>query len=196
MNQIEKTITKEVLCNLLANIPMELTYNVILQDRYYDAIVGAFKAQNGPVRFCWIYPEICRRLGATEEDALRGFAPCPYSNAIIDQKGRIRSWVEERSPHSRQYYFRAGKRTNWKAGDRPLLFINPILGEMNNNNDWMPYTHARGAGWSFNPVEANLWLQPSDEILDRAASAYRRQGMRGAVRTNLIQNVPIIAIKA
>ena len=196
LHGMQKTITKEALCDALKAMPGCITFQTVLKDRYHDAIVGAFLAQSGPVRFCDIYAEVCRRLGATEDDAVLGIAPCPYSHERKDHRGIIRSWVEERSPHSRQHYFRGGKRVFWRQGERPLLFVNPFLGECNNRNNWMPYTHARGAGWSFNPTEALNWSKPSDEVLDIAAAAYRKRGMRGYTRTKAVPNVVVAAILA
>lgn len=190
------TISKEALCDALQAMPGRINFQVILKDRYHDAIVGAFLERKNPTRFCDIYPDICRRLGATKEDAVQGIAPCPYSQERKDHRGLIRSWVEERSPHSRQRYFRGGKRVIWKQGERPLLFINPKLGEMNEKNEWMPYTHARGLGWSFNPTEALNWSEPASDILETAANAYRKKGMRGSVRTKATSNIVAIAVKA
>ncbi len=191
-----KTFTKDELCNTLLAMPERVTFQVILKDRYHDAIVGAFRGRTGPVRFKQIYSAICLALGATPEEAEKGFAPCPYTGQLKNHEGLIRSWIEERSPHSRQYYFKAGKRTKWREGQRPLLFINPFLGEANNRVNWMPYHHVRGAGWSFDPTAALNWPRPSEEVLNNASAAYRKQGMRGgSERTAAVKNIVAVAVK-
>jgi hypothetical protein len=108
-------------------------------------------------------------------------APCPYTHELKDIKGVVRSWIEERSPHSRQHYFRNGKRIHWNdANPRELLFVNPVLGEKNNAVAWRPYNTVRGGGWSFNPAAANAYVKPSEETLVVASGLYRRIGVRGA----------------
>jgi hypothetical protein len=165
------------------------------QDRYHAAIVDA-AATLKQFNFKDLYPLVCKNLGATEEQINKGIAPCPYTGELKDcakLKGLIRSWVEERSPHSRQYYFRGGKRAVWTAKNpRPLLFVNEKLGAVNAANEWMPYTTARGDFWEFNPDRANSVIQPTDEMLDIAAAAYKKKGMRGKCYTNCTADVTVV----
>jgi hypothetical protein len=150
------------------------------KDRYENAIISAVK-DRGTFQFKDIYYDVCINLGSTHELALLGKAPCPYTHELKDIKGFVRSWIEERSPHSRQHYFRNGKRVRWDATNpRNLLFVNPVLGTKNDAVAWMPYNTVRGGGWSYNPKAANTYVKPSDEILTLAASMYRRTGVRGA----------------
>jgi len=150
------------------------------QDRFYSAIVNSARLLK-KFRFKDIYPVICKSLGATDKQASQGIAPCPYTGASKNIKGLIRSWVEERSPHSRQHYFRGGKRVTWtEKTPRPLLFINEKLGKTNAENEWMPYTFARGDIWTFNPDLAASVVKPTDDVLNLAAAAYKKQGMRGS----------------
>lgn len=156
------------------------------KDRYYDAIVeSALKWQaNNPgrsFRFKHIYHMVCTRLGATIPQAMRGLAPDPYSGEIKDMRGLIRSWIEERSPHSRQHYFRGGRRM--RAGWRPQLFVNWGLGEANTTGAWMPYRTVRGDGWTFNPAAAASWAGPTNDVLVAAEAQIQRKGMRGHPRT-------------
>lgn len=125
----------------------------------------------------------CLQLHATPEDAAMGYAPCPYTGIRKHMGGLIRSWVEERSPHSRQHYFRAGRRTNWKPNQRPLLFLNHVLGNSNKAVAWAPYMHVRGGGWVYDPDQAAKEVMPTEAILNTAAALYKKQGMRGATRT-------------
>jgi hypothetical protein len=168
------------------------------QDRYHDAIVAAFKLHSAttdrPVKFKDIYYNICINLGATPEDALMGIAPCPYENTRKDIKGLIRSWVEERSPHSRQHYWRGGKRVHWTNNERPLLFVNWGLANANTQVEWMPYNHVRGNGWIFDPVAASAWIKPNEEILERATTAYRKIGMQGNTNRT-INKADVIKVK-
>jgi hypothetical protein len=156
------------------------------KDRYHDAIISAFTTLHRhyeKLKFKEIYYHVCLNLGASDEQAKSGLAICPYTSQVKCHKGLIRSWIEERSPHSRQHYFRAGKRVFWKQGDRPLLFINEGLAEQNEKVAWEPYKTVRGDGWIFNPIKPNKYTKPSEEILMAAANKYLKVGMRGAART-------------
>ena len=157
------------------------------QDKYHNAIVSAFKKHadttDKPAQFKDIYYTVCKNLEASDADASKGIAPCPYTGQKKDIKGLIRSWVEERSPHSRQYYWRGGKRVIWTEEQRPLLFVNWGLAKANAEKKWMPYNHVRGNGWILDPMAAKKWVQPSDEILRLATAAYRKTGMQGSPRT-------------
>lgn len=151
------------------------------KDRYHDAIVESFNMFPGrSVQFSEIYYHICIRLGASHEDALKGITICPYTCTKKDIRGLIRSWVEERSPHSRQYYWRGGVRWNNK---NPLLFVNDGLAEKNEACNWMPYNHVRGNGWRYDPAAARAYIQPSEDILSAATAAYRKTGMQGKSHT-------------
>jgi hypothetical protein len=131
-----------------------------------------------------IYMNACLNLGSSMSDALHGRAPCPKKcNTILDIKGRIRSWIEEHSPHSRQHYFRAGKRTSWKDGERPLLFVNEGLKRSNDAANWEPYRAVRGTKWEYNPTQAALSTMPSEEVLAAASLLYKKKGMRGTRHT-------------
>ena len=166
------------------------------QDRYHAAIVRA-AATLKQFHFKDLYPLVCKNLGATDEQARNGIAPCPYSGELTDStklKGLIRSWVEERSPHSRQHYFLGGRRKIWTAKNpRPLLFVNEKLGAVNAANDWMPYTTARGEIWVFSPDLANSAVKPSEEVLNAAAAAYKKHGMRGATRTVSAADITVVS---
>ena len=151
-------------------------------DKFHHAIVGAVKSLSGSWSFKEIYEPVCKALGATDSQAKEGCAPCPYKGLIKNMKGLIRSWIEERCPHSRQYYFRAGRLTSWR-GSQPLLFVNPGLGASNTEVAWTPYKRVRGNGWAFNPDAANLVQQPSQETLNAAAALYKKRGMQGKNRT-------------
>jgi len=153
-----------------------------MTDKFYNAIVSVVKSMKGSWSFKELYEPICRALGATDSDAKQGCAPCPYKGLTKDMKGLIRSWIEERCPDSRQYYFRAGRLTSWR-GSQPLLFVNPGLGMNNRKVAWAPYNHVRGMGWAFNPDAAKAVEQPSQEILNAAAALYKKRGMQGKNRT-------------
>jgi hypothetical protein len=157
--------------------------HVTLKDRYENAIVGAFKAlgaESTPVSFNMVYPLVCTALGSDEQAARYGIAPDPYNpGSLKDIRGLIRSWVEERCPHSRQHHFRAGKRVYWKPGDRTLLFVNYGLAQKNEAIAWTPYKFVRGDGWMLNPEAAAAYSMPSNEVLNAAAALYKKQGMRG-----------------
>lgn len=158
--------------------------NTYLSDRYFIPITQAFKTLHAlgraKIQFKDIYPLVCKNLGATDGQANLGQAPCPYKGIVRDIKGLIRSWVEERSPCSRQYYWRNGKRVHWSFDQRPLLFVNEGLGQKNNEKNWMPYSHVRGNGWIFDPEAAEAWHQPSELVLYAATQAIQKQGCRGA----------------
>jgi hypothetical protein len=166
------------------------------QDRYHAAIVRAAAALK-QFHFKDLYPLVCKNLGATEEQARNGVAPCPYSGELKDStklKGLIRSWVEERSPHSRQHYFLGGRRKIWTAKNpRPLLFVNEKLGAVNAANEWMPYTTARGEIWVFSPDLANSAVKPTEAVLNAAAAAYKKHGMRGATRTVSAADITVVS---
>ena len=169
-------------------------------DHFFIPVTSAFTSMGSYyVRPKSLYNQVCLNLGARPADAERGYAPCPYKTGTYEQRlmnmeGRIRSWIEERSPHSRQHYFCAGKRANWKPDSRPLLFLNPVLGKANNDVAWAPYTYARGGGWAYDPEQAKKELQPSDEILNAAAALYKKTGMRGKGRTVFKANLKIMSV--
>ena len=123
-------------------------------------------------------------LGAdSEEAALKGKTYHPYTGKPIDSvQGWIATWVEERSPDSRQRYFCAGKRCT--QTNKPLLFVNDGLFAANTANAWQPYKYVRGSRWFYDPAKARDRIQPTEEVLEAAAALYKKQGMRGAkVRT-------------
>ena len=161
--------------------------HIINVDEYYEAIIETVCeiTDNGRKAFQFkdIYKGVCLKLGATEEQAEEGIAYCPYKHKLKNMCGLIRSWIEERSPHSRQYYFRNGKRAYWKFGARPLLFVNNGLGQKNNECNWMPGNHVRGNGWYYNPNAAKRAVQPSESTLNTAAAAYKKTGQRGSNHT-------------
>lgn len=159
------------------------------QDRYHDAIVAAFESSDKPVKFRDIYHLVCLNLGATPEEASKGIATCPYEDTKKDIRGLVRSWVEERSPHSRQHYFRGGKRVRWSTDQRPLLFVNWGLAKANTQNLWMPYNHVRGDGWILDPNAAEAWVKPDETILEAAAKAYNKVGMQGCSRTANVHDI-------
>lgn len=163
------------------------------QDRYHDAIVAAFESHfattDKPAKFKDIYYLVCLNLGATAEEASKGIAICPYEDVKKDIRGLVRSWVEERSPHSRQHYFRGGKRVSWTTEQRPLLFVNWGLAKANTQNEWMPYNRVRGDGWILDPKAAEKWVKPDETILEAAAKAYKKVGMQGCPRTANVQDI-------
>jgi hypothetical protein len=155
-------------------------------DRFFVPITTAAASMPPNWPFKKLYKAVCLNLGATPEEAAKGIAPCPYNTGVRkDMRGLIRSWVEERSPHSRQRYFRAGSRSGFDAKPnlRPLLFVNPVLGEVNNSVHWAPYTPVRGGGWTYNPEAAEAAEKPSEEDLNAAAALYLKKGMQGQNRT-------------
>jgi len=148
-------------------------------ERFELAIVSAATKlqfeKGGSWHFRELYPLVFETLGTESTSHIAG---C------------IRSWVEERSPHSRQHYFRGGRRIRWKIGERPLMFVNDILGERNTENGWRPYVHVRGDGWRYSPKEAQRYIAPTSDVLDRAGEEYLRTGMQGARP----EHVPMIAL--
>jgi len=161
-------------------------------DSFYKPIVTAFITLGGyarPLKFKDIYEQVCLNLGSKPSDAKHGIAPCPITGRVMNHKGRIRSWIEERSPCSRQHYFRAGKVAVWKPNKCPLLFINNKLGRMNQECNWQPYNRVTGDGWLFNPPAANQYPLPSYETIIAAAAMYRRKGMQGMNRVQYALSV-------
>ena len=155
-------------------------------DRFFVPITTAAASMPPNWQFKNLYAAVCTNLGATPEEAVKGIAPCPYNTGLRkDMRGLIRSWVEERSPHSRQRYFRAGGRSAFDAKPnlRPLLFVNPVLGEVNNSVAWAPYKTVRGGGWTYDPEAAAAAEKPSEEVLNAAAALYLKKGMQGQNRT-------------
>jgi len=155
-------------------------------DRFFVPITTAAASMPPNWQFKNLYRDVCINLGATPEEAAKGVAPCPYNTGVRkDMRGLIRSWVEERSPHSRQYYFRAGSRSTFdtKPNLRPMLFVNPVLGEVNNSVQWAPYKAVRGGGWTYDPEAAEEAEKPSQEVLNSAAALYLKKGMQGQNRT-------------
>jgi hypothetical protein len=173
--------SRDNLITSLALMPVDSQFVVFMKDKYHDAIVETLK-NFGEFRPRDVYTPICLALGASQEDALNGRAPCPYTGNIKDMRALIRFWIEERSPHSRRQYFRNGKRAKW-GNKRPLLFVNHKLGEMNNANSWMPKTYSRGDRWSYNPTTASQVIQPTEDVLNFAAAAYVKKGQRGTTPT-------------
>lgn len=169
------------------------------KDRYRDAITNAFISLGATMTGKGIQPKqlyktVCLNLGATEAQAIKGMAPCPYTGCEKNIKGVIRSWIEERSPCSRQHYFRGGIIANWKDGDRPLLFVNNKLGKMNASFEWKPYgvdgkrNSVRGDGWIYDPIKAMEFKQPSLVVLKAAESMYKKQGMQGTNRSRITKD--------
>jgi len=191
-------MTAFMLTEMFREQPEGEEYDVLCQDAYFKPIVNAILAiqretGNQMWRFRDIYSRVCLNLGATEAQAATGVAPCPYTGYVKNMKGLIRSWVEERSPDSRQYYFKQNRRKYWRPDERLLLFVNPGLRQSNTNVHWMPYNHTRGKGWILNPSAANAVIKPSENILNNAVAAYRpRYGMRGA--GNQVKNVPCVVV--
>lgn len=130
-----------------------------------------------------LYPTIALYLGAKEEDVLRKNYVCyhPDNGKQIKDMGYVRTWIQERSPCSRQRYWR-----NNKCSERtyPLLFINPVLGRKNVEQNWMPGSQVRGDYWYFDPDEANRWYvtyKPTPAVL-AAADAHINPAKRGCMR--------------
>jgi len=170
---------------------------VYMTDKYHAAITKVAE-QLGSFTFSQIYYPVCIELGATPQQAAQCLAPCPKNGNLMNQGGRIRSWVEEHSPHSRQHYFRAGRLVAWKPNTRPLLFVNEVLGQKNAALEWKPYGYARGHLWSYNPEAAEEVEKPSQAILEAAAALYKKKGMRGsnhvaAPRTTQVTKVNYVA---
>ena len=137
-------------------------------DAFYFPIVYSFIRRGGVIKNLKdLYNDVQIHFGGYR---------CPYSNTIITKEnfeGRIRSWIEERCADSRQHYFRGGKLM--KSGWRANIFSNEKLGATNMENDFKPYTHARGDGWVYRPSVTN----PSLVVLKVAESLYRKKGERG-----------------
>ena len=150
-------------------------------------------------------------LGADDDaSALDGKCYHPYAGTRWTKNhlcGQVASWIEERSPHSRQRYWRGNKRITWTELQRPLLFTNPGLGEANDAVEWRPYEHVRGKGWYLHPDDAARWYsekRPSDKTLDLADKVLdnpppkkdgtlripRRGGMRGSRTRHALASAP------
>ena len=189
-----KTMAPQELAKEIQKQRPGISYHVVFADRYYWAITDAVYQLGGEFKFKKLYGQVCSNLGATALQAAKGFAPDPYkAGTVRDIRGLIRSWVEERSPHSMQHYFCNGKRKAWKAGERPLLFINPGLENANSKGGWKPYKYARGTKWSLNKAAAAAYVKPSEELLNSAAALYKRQGRRGAANQGRMHADVVIA---
>jgi hypothetical protein len=163
-------------------------------DRFLKAILETFveldPEQQG-LRPKDTYYSVCKKLGASEEDALNNQVVCPYTGVLLSKanlQGRIRSLIEEHSPHSRQFYFRAGKRTTWTDEPNRCLFVNWDLEAKNTQINWMPYETVRGGRWVLDPKAAAKYTRPSEEVIQSAVSMYKRVGMRGTNHTKLVKN--------
>jgi len=190
-----RKLTRKELIQKLQESTCERAYDVLFADRYFNAITEA-AYQLSEFSFKELYGQVCLNLGATAEQAARGHAPDPYgrcAGTTKDIRGLIRSWVEERSPHSMQHYFCNGKRKRWAPGERPLLFINPGLAAANSKVEWKPYNHVRGTKWSLNKEAATAYIQPSESILNTAESLYKKQGRRGTANQTRMQKDMIVA---
>lgn len=174
----------------------------VIMDRWEYAIRKAVKVFPDGFRLSQLLYPVCIELGSTEDEAKSGITYHPYSGKqITNTLGWIATWIEERSPDSRQRYFCAGKR--WAATNRPLLFVNDGLYEKNTACNWCPYTHVRGTIWRMDSAAAEARQQPDEETLNAAALLYKKQGMRGARNripctqnfavTERIANIPGIA---
>jgi hypothetical protein len=84
--------------------------------------------------------------------------------------------------------------TNWRGDKKRLLFTNSLLGEKNNALGWQPYRVVRGNGWCFDPLGAQNWVQPSEDVLMIAEALYKKKGMQGISRTPLKQDVIYSAV--
>jgi hypothetical protein len=164
--------------------------NLYLTDKYHAPITKAAEAL-GSFTVSQLYYPVCIAMGGTPQQAAGGLAPCPYTNVLKDHRGLIRSWIEERSPHSRQHYFRAGRLAAWKPNTRPMLFVNEVLGQKNAALEWKPYSYARGHLWSYNPEAAAEVEKPSQAILEAAAALYKKKGMRGSNHVTATRNVQV-----
>jgi hypothetical protein len=178
-------------------VTIRASHRIYMVDRFFVPIIKAFEKlqkEQASLRFKEVYKQICLNLGAPPERAALGFAPCPYKGTEKNMMGLIRSWVEERSPHSRQHYFRGGNITAWRPYERPLLFVNPVLGQNNSANAWRPHTHARGRGWQFNPDAAEASTMPTIDVLNAAALLYVKKGMQGRGRVKHARDVQVKSI--
>ena len=189
-----KTMTPQDLAKEIQTRRQGSSYDVVYADRYYCPIIDAVHQLGGDFKFKELYGQVCQNLGATTLQAAKGLAPDPYSPGTVrDIRGLIRSWVEERSPHSMQHYFCNGKRKTWAAGERPLLFINPGLENANSKEAWKPYKYARGTKWSLNETAASSYVKPTEEVLNAAAALYKKQGRRGATNQGRMHADVILA---
>jgi hypothetical protein len=183
----------------------------LVSDRWGLAILSAIKSigcYSGERSFQFrdLRSHMAMLFGADDpRQAAMGMCYHPYNGKLIDIRRHvcyIAFWIEERSGHSRQYYWRANRRVHWSEEERPLLFINPGLAAANNAIAWRPYSQVRGTGWYLNPTEAKRWYKeerPSDAVLAAADAVIdnpppkrdgtirrsRRGGMRGATHTKV-----------
>jgi hypothetical protein len=147
----------------------------ITNDAWGAVILAAIQVhikKTGASRFYQreLYPTIALYLGASDEDVKRKKYVCyhPVSGKKISDMGYVRTWIQERSPCSRQRYWRANIRSERKFD---LLFINPVLGQHNIARNWMPGSQVRGDYWYFDPEEARRWYvmnKPSNAVLTHA----------------------------
>ena len=161
----------------------------VIMDRWEYAIMQTVKQHNTDgFQFSHLIYSVCKILGASEDQAIAGVTYHPYTGKLIKNTiGWIATWIEERSPDSRQRYFMAGKRYN---STRPLLFVNDKLFEANTKCEWRPYSYVRGDVWRYDPAAAQARVQPEENTLAAAALLYRKQGMRGAKnRTVVTQDI-------
>lgn len=179
--------------NSYVNHLVEYSTPIHLKDELYEPILKAILAIGGYwSKWRPLYEQIKTQLGTTEEQRARRVVPHPNGTEISETnfRGLVRSWVEERSPYSRQYYFRNGLRTTWSEYERPKLFVNIGLGKANIRNHWMPYTYARGDAWILYPKMAALFEGPTQKQLTLAAAKYKRTGTRARrtrpIRTKII----------
>jgi hypothetical protein len=150
----------------------------VIMDRWEYAIRQALRWHPHGFRFQELVHDVCLVLGAEADQAMDGIAYHPYTGKMITNvQGWIATWIEERSPDSRQRYFVAGKRYN---STKPLLFVNDKLYEANMRCEWRPYSYVRGGLWRFDPAAAQNRPQPDEDSLNAAELLYRKQGMRGA----------------
>jgi hypothetical protein len=155
------------------------------KDWLYDPLLKAVASIGGYwLKWSTLYDAIKEVLDTSETQRMRGVVGLPDGREITETnfRGMVRSWVEERSPYSRQHYFRAGKRTKWTEYQRPKLFVNVGLGRANEMCDWKPYRAARGDGWILYPKMASEYSGPSEEQLVKAERLYLKKGMRGSNR--------------
>ena len=159
----------------------------VVMDRWEYAIRSAVKQFPDGFKLQQLVYPVCIQLGSTEDEAIAGISYHPYNGKQINVQGWIATWIEERSPDSRQRYFVAGRRYN---STKPLLFTNDRLYEANASKEWRPYSHVRGGLWQMDSAAAEARAQPEEEILNAAALLYKKQGMRGAKnRTAVTQDL-------
>jgi len=135
-----------------------------------------------------LYPYVALYLGAKESDVAAKKYICyhPVNGKQISDMGYIRTWIQERSPNSRQRYWRSNI-----CSERPyaLLFVNPELGEQNIAAGWQPGSRVRGGHWYLDPDRALNWYtlyKPTHGTLsaaDRHIVAAKRGCMRGTGHT-------------